>query len=105
MMKRAIAKVTFLSTEEGGRTQPIPLMNFGCPVFFEGVDALSSHGYDCRLLISEYGAAISPGETVNELAMIFLYPEDVFPHLKIGVRFTLWEGRTIARGEISRCEQ
>ena len=100
-MNRAIAKITFLSAEQGGRTQPIPLMNFGCPVFFEGIDALSAHGYDCRLLVPEYGTAIFPGETVNGLAMIFLYPEDVFPHLRQGVRFTLWEGKTIAHGEIS----
>jgi len=105
MMKRAIAKITFLSAEEGGRTQPLPSMNFGCPVFFEGVDALSAHGYDCRLILLEYGMPISPGETVNEIAMIFLYPEDVFPHLEQGIRFTLWEGKTIAHGEISRIEQ
>jgi hypothetical protein len=104
-MKRAIAKITFLSKEQGGRAQPIPLMNFGCPVFFEGTDALSAHGYDCRLLIPEYGAPISPGETVNELAMVFLCAEDVFPHLEHGVRFTLWEGKTIAHGEIARIDR
>lgn len=32
-MKRVIAKISFLSSESGGRSQPIPVMHFGCPVF------------------------------------------------------------------------
>lgn len=104
-MKRAIAKIIFLSTEKGGRTQALPSMHFRCSVFFESVRALSAHGYDCRLLLVEYGTPIFPGETANELGMIFLYPEDVFPHLEKGVKFTLWEGKTIAHGEILRIEQ
>jgi hypothetical protein len=104
-MKRAIARVGFLSNAEGGRTQPIPLMDFGCPVFFENVTSLSKHGYDCRLLVPRHGRVICPGETVENLSMVFLYPKDVFPHLCAGVRFTLWEGKTIARGEILRIEE
>lgn len=101
-MKHAIAKINFLSSESGGRTQPIPTVHFGCPVFFEDVPALSEYGYDCRLLVSEYGKPIFPGDTINELLMIFLASEDVLPHLRQGTRFTLWEGKIIARGEISR---
>jgi hypothetical protein len=99
-MKRAIARIKFLSSGEGGRTQPIPLMNFGCPVFFEGIPELSKHGYDCRVLVPEHGAEITPGETVEKLGMIFLYPEDVFPFARPGTKFSLWEGKTIAHGEI-----
>lgn len=99
-MKRAIARIKFLSSGEGGRSQSIPLMNFGCPVFFEGIPELSKHGYDCRLLVPEHGAEISPGETVEKLQIIFLFPEDVIPFVKAGTRFSLWEGKTIARGEI-----
>ncbi len=103
-MRHVIAKVHFLSNDEGGRAQTIPLMNFGCPVFFDNVPDLSAHGYDCRLLIPEYGSPISPGDTVEQLGLIFLSPEDVLPYLRKGVRFTLWEGKAIAKGEITRIE-
>lgn len=103
-MKRVIVEISFLGSESGGRSQPIPAMHFGCPVFFEGVPALSAHGYDCRLLVSEYGKLISPGDVVKELSMVFLSPDEVLPHIQQGTRFTLWEGKTIARGVISRLE-
>lgn len=103
-MKSAIAKIRFLSTDEGGRTQPIPVRNYGCPVFFEGIPELSNHGYDCRVLVPKHGAEITPGETVEQLEMIFLFPEDVFPFVRNGTRFSLWEGKTIAHGEILSLE-
>ena len=101
-MKRAIAEIYFLKTDQGGRTQPVPSMNFGCPVFFEGVAALSSHGYDCRMMVPEHGSAIALGETISEVVIAFLYPDDVFPYLRPGVKFRLWEGKTIGYGEILR---
>jgi hypothetical protein len=99
-MHKAIAKIKFLSTAEGGRKSPLPLTVFGCPVFFENIAALSTHGYDCRLLVAEHGEVIIPGETVDELGMIFLCPEDVFPNLEVGACFTLWEGKVIAHGRV-----
>jgi hypothetical protein len=103
-MKRVIAKIEFIGSDDGGRAQPIPILNFGCPVFFEDIEPLSEHGYDCRILVPEYGRPIAPGDVVNELAMIFLSEEAVLPHLRMGSRFTLWEGKTIARGEVLRIE-
>lgn len=99
-MKSIAAKITFLSTEDGGCSQPIPVMNFGCPVFIEGVPELSEHAYDCRLLVSELGKPISPGDVIDRLPMVFLSSDEVIPHLRKGTRFTLWEGRTIACGEV-----
>lgn len=99
-MKRIFAKIALLGVADGGRSQGLPMMNFGCPVFFQSVPALGSHGYECRLLLPEYGQTISPGETAQPVPMIFLSAEEVGAHLTPGVKFTLWEGRTIAEGEI-----
>lgn len=104
-MKRAIAKIRFLTTEEGGRKCPVPLMNLGFPVFWKNLPALSQHGWDCRLLVPEHGAEIMPGETVEELGMIFLSPDVIFSNIHSGVRFSLWEGGTVAHGEIIRIEE
>jgi hypothetical protein len=103
-MRRVNVKITFLSKENGGRSQAIPVMDFGCPVYFEDIPELSEHAYDCRLLISGYGKSISPGDTVEDLKMIFLSPDEVISHLQKGTRFTLWEGKTIAQGEVVSIE-
>jgi hypothetical protein len=103
-MKRVIAKIILAPTEEGGRRTPISAATYGCAVFFEGVPALSTHGYDCRMSVGELGRAISPGDTVDEIAMVFLSPDEVLPHMKPGVTFTLWEGKTIGRGTVLRVE-
>ena len=103
-MKKVIAKIGFLSEEEGGRSQPIPVMNYGCPVFFDSIPKLSEHAYDCRLLIPDYGSPIFPGDTIENLKMVFLSPDEVIPHLRKGCRFSLWERKIIARGEVSFIE-
>lgn len=99
-MNRFFARIALFGAADGGRSQAIPIMNFGCPAFFQNVPALASHGYDCRLLLPEYGQPISPGEIAERVPMIFLSADEVGTYLKPGVKFTLWEGRTIAEGEI-----
>jgi len=91
-------------TEDGGRTQPIPLVAYGLPVFFNDIPALAAHGYDCRMLVTEYGAPISPGDTVDEIALLFLYEDDVLPYIQPGVTFSLWEGKTIGSGSVLRVD-
>lgn len=103
-MKGILAKITLLSAEEGGRTQAIPVMNFGCPMHFENVPELVKHAYDCRLLVEEYGTPILPGDTIENVRILFLSPNEVIPWLKVGTRFTLWEGKTIAHGEVVSIE-
>jgi len=102
-MKRVFAKIKFISIEDGGRLEPLPDVNFGCPVFFES-HPLLGNGRDCRLLISEYGKKLYPGETFENVPMVFVWEEDVLPFLRIGARFTLWEGKVIAQGEVQRME-
>jgi hypothetical protein len=43
---------------------------------------------------------IHPGETVQEIQIAFLSPDDVFSHIKKGAKFDLWESRKIGEGEV-----
>ncbi|WP_157758565.1 hypothetical protein [Cystobacter fuscus] len=103
-MKRFIANIRLSRTEEGGRSQPIPPRTFGCPVFFENVPELQSHGYDCRMLLAEYGEPVPPGGAVDEVALLFLAADEILSYLRPGVRFSLWEGKTIGSGIVVRIE-
>ena len=103
-MKRVIARISLVRTEDGGRRTPISMLTYGCPVFFEGVPELSAHAYDCRMSVSDLGKPIAPGDTVDEIALVFLSADEVLPHMKPGVTFTLWEGKTIGRGAVVRVE-
>ena len=100
-MKRIFAKLSFLSAEEGGRVQPIPVMNFSCPAFFD-MPPLSECGHDCRILIPELGRELFPGGVFENVPMVFVWEDDVVPHLKMGDKFKLWEGRIIAEGEVQK---
>ena len=103
-MRKIVARMRLLSQEEGGRSHPLPSDAFGCPMFFENIPELSSHGYDCRILLSGIRKPVVPGDEVEEVGILFLSPEEVFAHLRSGARFTLWEGKTIAHGEVLRIE-
>jgi hypothetical protein len=39
--------------------------------------------------------SILPGGTVDEIPLLFLAADKVLPHMRPGVRFSLWEGKTI----------
>jgi hypothetical protein len=99
-MKSLKADIRFIPTKDGGRKQPIPMMNFGCPVYFEGVSELSGHAYDCRLLVKEYGRSIVLGDDIQGIRMIFLSP-NIISHVRVGTRFALWEGKIIAHGVVT----
>lgn len=103
-MRKIVVRMRLLSQEEGGRTKPLPSGTFNCPMFFEDVPELSGHGYDCRVLLSEIRGPIAPGDVVEGVRIVFLSPEEVFAHVRSGTRFTLWEGKTIAHGEVISIE-
>jgi hypothetical protein len=101
-MKIAFATIRLKATKEGGKSKPIGHGgDYSCPAFFKDVKALSEHGYDCRLLLQRLGKSIYPGDTVRNVPMAFLSPDEVFLHLRVGVRFKLWEGGEIGEGEIT----
>jgi len=100
--KTAVAKICMKPTELGGKTLPIGCgSDYSCPVFFTDVPSLSSHGYDCRLLLKQDNRSISPGEVAEGVVLAFLSPGEVFAHISVGTRFTLWEAGPIADGEIT----
>ena len=84
------ARIRFLTTAEGGRKGPTPTARFACPFEFAG------EYFDCVLHLA--GSA-APGQTI--VAPIqFIEPDLIQHRLRDGSEFTLWEGRTIARGVI-----
>ncbi|WP_152601952.1 hypothetical protein [Burkholderia paludis] len=88
------ARIQFLPSQEGGRQGRTPERVFGCPLRIDGVNAY----FDCRLLLDQHGA-IAPGDTVI-VPIKFLCPDLIKKYLHPGVLFSLWERRTIAKGEI-----
>lgn len=91
---QAIARVRLLTTLEGGREERTPRDFFGC------VFCLDGEHNDCRLLLADTGP-LEPGQKA-EVPLVFTSPDLVIPRLRVGSRFTLWEGRHIADGEVLR---
>lgn len=91
-----IVRVKLRSVELGGRKTPIPPIEYGCPFFFEG------EGFDCRLLLDQANVCLEPGGPEAEVPVKFLWPELIKPRLKPGDKFTLWEGKDIADGQVVR---
>lgn len=87
-----IARVTMYSSQVCGRST-IPAVRYGCPLFIEG------QGFDCRLLLDQVGHGLEAGVEV-EVPIKFLYLDLVRELLRPGVRFTLWEAKNFAEGEI-----
>lgn len=86
--------VKFYKTEENGRKSPTSSDYFGT-IFVIGSDY-----HDCRLFLNETGS-ILPGDCKFNVPVKFLCWDLVFPKLKIGSKFHLWDGRNIAEGEVS----
>ncbi|GGY85906.1 hypothetical protein ACFFTM_16920 [Pseudoduganella plicata] len=93
MQPDALITLRFLSSEEGGRLQPAGGRTFGCPMIIDG------EGYDCRLLLD--GLVLQPGK-LYEVPVKFLRRDYADERLHVGTPITLWEGKTIASGTISR---
>ena len=87
------AKVTFLTTDEGGRSGPLPNKLFKCPCAIYG-----NNMNDCALYL-EGLPQVYPGDTIT-VPMEFLCPEEAIPKLKQKADFALWEMGTIANGTV-----
>ena len=99
------ARISLKKTEDGGRTATIPaIRDYRCTIFFQNEPGFEEHGYDCRLLLTQIGRDIAPGETLERVPAKFLCPETVLPHLRIGTSFQLWEGKIIGYGEVLSIE-
>jgi hypothetical protein len=91
----AIIRVRFFSSAEGGRASGLFATRYGCPVFIEGYD---EHGFDCRFVL-EADTHLELGVT-HDVKIKFLNPDLALSHLKEGTSISLWEGRTIATGQV-----
>ena len=95
MQPDIIARITMFAPNAGGKSSAIPAVRYGCPLFING------QGFDCRLLLDQVEHELVPGAT-TEVPIKFLYFDLVRNLLMPGVRFTLWEIKHFAEGEIIR---
>jgi len=93
MKPDATIRVRLLATDEGGRGGAITGPRYGCPLM------INEKGFDCRLLLQD-SDILEPGNAY-EVGVKFLNRELAIPELKVGMQVTLWEGKTIAVGEVS----
>lgn len=82
----AEAILTFLPTEDGGRSGPV-FSDYRPQFYYDGHDRDASHTYpDVE--------SVKPGETVRVI-LSFLSPDQHVGKLNIGTPFLIREGRTI----------
>lgn len=92
-------KVRFKTNVEGGRKTslkrktPLGPDFYACPLVVDG------KVYDCRLLLGD--GEIELGK-YYEIPVKFLDKDAALPNLTIGKSITLWEGKEVAEGEITR---
>jgi hypothetical protein len=103
MAIHAIARIHFYETSQGGMTEPIvPIPNARVPRFgacFQIGDA--QYGGWVLTPSEQIGPAgkIDPGQTFN-LPLVFAFPENVIPILRVGLKFFVTTSGIIADAEI-----
>ncbi|MDK2970572.1 MAG: hypothetical protein PWP23_327 [Candidatus Sumerlaeota bacterium] len=105
-MKRVFASIQLYTQDEGGRKNPLHLSVYRPTAFFRTIPALAERGRDFRMFATPRtpNELIFPGEVVNEVELRFLWPDDVLPYMQEGVRFSIWEGKTVGEGTVVRVE-
>lgn len=88
----AIARIDFLSTEQGGRQEPTPANYLAC------ILSIGKHNFDVRLLLNSHGA-IAPGDTAT-VGLKFLDFAGARDHVRVGAHFELRDSRKIAAGRV-----
>jgi hypothetical protein len=96
-------KVRFKTSEEGGRKtsvkrkMPLGPDFYGCPLVVDG------KAYDCRLFIGDNGIELGK---YYEIPVKFLDKDSALPNLSVGKNITLWEGKEVATGQVTKiCDQ
>jgi len=88
-----IANVHMRASDKGGKSVIIPAVQYRCQLI---IDSLY---FDCRLLLDQTGVSLEPGK-MAEIQVKFLFDDVIFNHLRIGAKFSLWDMRVFADGEI-----
>lgn len=90
------ARLELFPTELSKKTLAIR-NSYGCPMLIRG------RYHDCRLYFPE-NDSVAPGQRYEPVGIEFLVPELVYPKIRVGVTFLLWEREFFASGEIIRVE-
>lgn len=85
--------IRFRETSEGGRKSPVLGDFYACPLIIDG------EAYDCRLFIK--GLVLQLGH-FYEVPVKFLNRDLVISKLVVGKNITLWEGKEVADGRVSK---
>jgi hypothetical protein len=92
-------KVRFRTSEEGGRKTSVKRKTplgpdfYGCPLMIDG------KAYDCRLFIGDNEIELGK---YYEIPVKFLDKDLALPNISIGKDITLWEGKQVADGKVTR---
>ena len=88
----ATIRIRLLTTKEGGRREAIEGPRYGCPLM------VNERGFDCRLVLQD-SDLLELGNSY-EVGVKFLNRESAVSELEVGKQVSLWEGKTIAVGEV-----
>ena len=98
MAPELVVQLTLYSTEQGGRSQPIP-PGWSCPCF--PTRQTNVEGWDgCPMLGDDW---MQPGET-RTVGYAFLSGHEAVKALSQNEHFFLWEGRVIGEAKILQTE-
>ncbi len=92
-------KVRFKTSAEGGRKTPLKRKTPLGPDFYACPMMINGKAYDCRLLIENKEMELGK---YYEIPVKFLNKDLALPNLSIGANITLWEGKDIADGQVTR---
>ncbi len=91
--------IRFRTTSEGGRVsslghkKPRVVDFYACPMIID------DKAYDCRLLIGDQELILG---LHYQVPVVFVNRDLALPNLSVGKNITLWEGKEIADGQITR---
>jgi hypothetical protein len=85
------AKVKLLTTDRGGRAEPIPEGEY------QGIISARGQHFSFRCEMPPEG--LEPGSTVK-LDIEFLFPHLAVPFFKDQLEFNIWEGGTVGYGRV-----
>jgi len=93
MTPEIFATITLFASGRGGRQSALSSE-------YRGVLGIGGEHFSARFEIPA-GLTLSPGESL-EAGIQFLFPEMALPMFSVGATFTIWEGRDIGTGTVTR---
>ena len=91
--------VRFRTTSEGGRVSSLGHKKLRVVDFYACPMIINDKAYDCRLLIGDQELRLGQ---YYEVPVVFVNRDLVVPNLSVGKNITLWEGKEIADGQVTR---